>query len=321
MTEMINMKESADAIFVSDLHLTETTPVSRIDNYIEAQISKLQFLRELSTKNHNCPILCAGDVFDHWKGSPWLCHMAYNNLPRPFYSIVGQHDLPNHSLENYHRSALALLDRVDPDICVLNGTKIETETLFIVGLPFGHIPDSPDELPTPATLRSRQKRKILLLHGLTFERELPHWSHGDGAYTADELLDTFGDVFDVIVIGDNHQPFVVKRANTILLNPGSMMRSTLDQHQYQPACYLYYAINNEITRVPFPIQPDVHSDAHVQSKQERDKRIAAYIERINQDWDSGLSFEQNLEAFFKANKTPKSVRGLIWQSLGKSDSN
>jgi hypothetical protein len=91
----------------------------------------------------------------------------------------------------------------------------------------------------------------------------------------------------------------------------------LDQYEYQPACYLYYASDNLIVRVPYPIQQDVHSDAHVQNKQERDERIAAYIERINQDWDSGLSFEQNLEAFFKTNKTPKTVRDLIWQSLEK----
>ena len=34
----------ADAILVSDLHITESTPISRTDDYIQAQENKLKFL-------------------------------------------------------------------------------------------------------------------------------------------------------------------------------------------------------------------------------------------------------------------------------------
>jgi len=48
---------AADAILISDLHLTDKTPVSRMDDYIEAQKRKLEFLKKLSKENNNCPIL------------------------------------------------------------------------------------------------------------------------------------------------------------------------------------------------------------------------------------------------------------------------
>ena len=66
------IKKSADAILTADIHLTDKTPVSRTDDYIQAQERKLKFLAGLSQENDNCLILCAGDVFDHWKASPFM---------------------------------------------------------------------------------------------------------------------------------------------------------------------------------------------------------------------------------------------------------
>jgi len=90
-----------------------------------------------------------------------------------------------------------------------------------------------------------------------------------------------------------------------------------DQANYQPFCFLYYADTNTVEPVPFPMSRDVHSERYIRAKQEQNVRIEAYIERINRDWDKGLSFEQNLETFFEKNQTPTSVRGIIWQSLEK----
>lgn len=307
--------KTADAILVSDLHLTESAPVSRTDNYWEAQKEKLRFLAGLSKKNGGCPILCAGDIFDYWKASPWLCAEIFCRLPHPFVGIPGQHDLPAHSLDNYHRSALSLLEVAETAagrrFHILKGGTVVLTGGFpfsVTGIPYGKVEECLSKgiprLPT-------EGRRILLLHELTWPGRRPAWS--ESGYTDRELLEMFGERFDLIVTGDNHAGFLTRRKGSLLVNPGSMMRITADQADYTPHCYLYYAEDNAVKPVPFPIKENVHNREHLDRKNEREERIAAYIERMNENWEIGLSFRKNLEAFFAENKTPRKIRELIWE--------
>lgn len=299
----------ADAVLVSDLHITESVPISRTDDYITAQIHKLKFLQSLSNENNNCPVVCAGDVFDHWKASPWLCTMAFHYLPKPFITIAGQHDLPMHSVEQFTKSGLFLLKSVRNDIIVLEKETWESDNVIITGIPFGQIDKS-----DISDMEKTKKRRILVLHGLVWKSNRPSWSKG--SYTDLELLDKFGNDFDLILTGDNHAGFVTKHNNSILVNPGSTMRITVDQMDYKPRCYLYYAENNEVRLIYLPAEDGVHSREHIRKKKERDERIAAYIEQISGEWETGtLSFTKNLEQFFAKNKIPKKVREIIWQHM------
>ena len=299
-----------DAILISDLHLTDKTPVSRMDDYIEAQKRKLEFLKKLSKENNNCPILCAGDVFDHWKASPWLCSLAYKYLPEPFICIPGQHDLPGHSLGEFSKSGLGLLYAVGKARVFQNTSVFQTNNgLYVFGVPFGRLEDfNPGEIRLPSPGRT-----ILMLHNLVWPDKRPSWSKY--TYTADELLDRFKDNFDVILTGDNHQSFVRQKDGSILVNPGSMMRITADQVDHQPKCYLYYTETNTVKPINLPIQEGVISTEHIEQKREKDERIAAYIERMNQDWEISLSFRRNLEVFFEENNVPKKVREIIWKAM------
>lgn len=308
-------KKKADAILTSDLHLTESTPVSRTDNYWEAQKNKLRFLQDLSGKNGGCPVLCAGDVFDYWKASPWLCAEVYTHLPQTFIGIPGQHDLPMHSLDHYNRSALSLLEIAAEEsknrkLQILKKQTVvvgaSDNTLSITGIPFGKVEEflkEADSLPVAG-------RSILMLHELTWQGKRPAWDNS--GYTDQELFDMFGEYFDLILTGDNHSSFVSKRNGVTVVNSGSMMRITADQEDYRPRCYLYYAENNGVRPVFYPITENVHDRSHLDRKIERENRVAAYIERMSQNWEIGLSFRKNLESFFAENKVPRKIRELIW---------
>jgi DNA repair exonuclease SbcCD nuclease subunit len=65
------LPDKYDAILGADLHIRESVPACRIDDYINAQWTKLLFIQNLCEKN-GCPFLVAGDLFDHWKPSPYL---------------------------------------------------------------------------------------------------------------------------------------------------------------------------------------------------------------------------------------------------------
>lgn len=301
---------NADAILVADLHLTESTPVSRTDDYVAAQERKLQFLQDTSRENGNCPILCAGDVFDHWRVSPWLATWAYVHLPRPLVTIPGNHDLPMHNQKLYSRSPLALMEAVtDGGITVLKGDRLLVNGLAVYGVPWGE--SIPGFQPTEGEMR-----RVLLLHQLVWpQRGIKEAKIGGD--TALELLEQYGDDFDLIVTGDNHDAFQVRgeASDSLLVNPGSMLRGAVDQEDFIPRCYLYYAAPNDVVPVPFPIDSGVHSRAHIEKQQERDTRIAAYIERMEEGWGATLSFRANLQAYFAKHHTPRSVQEEVWRYL------
>ena len=320
---MKRAQRKADLILTADLHLTDSSPISRTDDYMLAQTSKLRFLQALSDDNDHCPILCAGDIFHNWKASPWLSAWALTFLPKPMIVIPGNHDLPMHSLEYYDKSGLSLLEKVskssnNPFLSVLGARNDLTtyisengEAVEIIGVPFGQLKNMEIEQST-----DKEKTRILMLHELVWPEARPVWGKADD-WSAPELTKKYGKYFDLILTGDNHQTFVYNdsKNNCLLVNPGSMMRMTADQADFEPCCYLYYASNNEIKQINFPIKKEVHNRDYIDQKNDRDERIAAYIERMNHDWKISLSFPNNLQAFFAENDTPTKVREIIWQHL------
>lgn len=312
-----NNNKPADAILTADFHLTESTPVARTDDYLQAQANKLAFLQRLSTQHNNCPVLCAGDIFDKWKASPWLCSWAYQLLPAPLITIPGNHDLPMHNFEYYDKAALALLEKVNSArICILKGDGIDVNKLRIMGVPSGQLASfDPEqaEITNGDGAGGAPARRILLLHELVWAGKAPSWAAG--SWKASELIEEFGKHFDLILTGDNHEAFTVEQEGTLLVNPGSMMRITAAQADFQPRGYLYYAGENQVEPVMLPVERGVISREHLDKEQERDERITAYIEQLGSDWEAGLSFRKNLQVFFKEHGTPKKVRDVIWEHL------
>ena len=70
---------TADAIITADIHLRETSPQCRTDDYWKAQEDKIEFLKELQHKHHDCPILDGGDLFDQWKPSPMFSAVSQSS--------------------------------------------------------------------------------------------------------------------------------------------------------------------------------------------------------------------------------------------------
>ncbi len=296
-----------DAILSADIHLSETIPVSRTDNYHEAQSSKLMFLRDLQAK-YECPVLDAGDIFNYWKPSPWLLSRAYHLLPDDMVTIPGNHDLPEHSSALYHKSGLAVLDAVDKLTVLLSETLFDYGILDIHGTPYG------GDIGCQKGMKGNGKRKMLILHEMVWPDKTPPWP-GAGGIPAIDLLKQFHDIFDLILTGHHHVAFTVEYKGSLLVNPGPMMRISADKADYKPRCYLYFADDNSVEAVFYPIESDVHDTSHIDQVKERNERLEAYIGRMNMEWESGLSFQGNLESFFKRNKTPKKVKELIYQNL------
>ena len=295
--ERTKSNKTPDAILCGDIHLREKddVPICRLDNHWDAQWRKMDFISDLQ-KKYGCPVFCSGDLFDFWKPSPMLLSWASEHLPDQFHTIYGQHDLPQHNMELAYKSGLYNLWK-NKKLTILNGVH------------FGQIPDLTKEY---SSMPWFPLKGILVWHRMIYQGKLP-WP-GCTDPMAASVLRKYPQ-FALICTGDNHKPFVEEYKGRLLVNVGSMMRTTADQADFKPRVWLWYAETNTVVPVYLPIEEGVISRDHLEVKEQRENRIDAFISRLNTDWQAALSFEENLEIFEQENQVSKSVMDIIHKSL------
>lgn len=293
-----------DFIFCADLHIRETTPSCRTNTFLDEMVYKLTWLKELADNWLDIPVLCAGDVFDTWKTRDWwLFNIAYKLLPDNFICIAGQHELPRHSLELPERSPLSILHAMER-ITLLGPWDSyfdsESET-WIVGRSYG----------APRAEIDTDLRKILLTHEMIWDKK-PY----PGAPTEGNTKQVFKRYpeFDVIVSGDNHTPFTKKTGNQLLVNCGSMLRTTITQRDYKPAVWLYYTEDNRVEPLYIPVKDSFEDYEYVEDDQ--DGRIAAVVKRINEGMELDVSFEENMKRYLETETPPRRVREILVETIG-----
>ena len=287
------------AILMSDPHLRETTPVCYIGDYQKEQWNSMDFVSNLQ-KRWNCPILCAGDLFDHWKPSPWLLTETMKHLPAKFFSCMGQHDLPQHSIDLVNKSGFGTLKEAE---YIKDANDWNLDNIDIVFCHFGQ---------EPPLKRDQRIKQILIWHKLVYKGEKPFPTASGGQ--AISMLHKFPQ-YDLLLFGDNHQTFTATYGDQLLVNPGSLMRMDADQIDHKPCVFLWFAEDNSVQQIFIPIEQGVISRDHIEHRKEHDHRIDAFISKLNTDYKTTLSFEENLESHFKANNTREPVKNIIYKSL------
>lgn len=278
------------AILTSDWHLREDTPACWIGDFQKEQWESVKFISDLQ-KHYDCDVIHAGDLFDFWKPSPWLLSIAIEFLPKRFYTIYGQHDLPQHNWELRNKSGIHTLERAKA-------------VIVLPGCHYGQIPEGYLDWFTPS-------RKVLVWHHMTYiTKPFPGVTGGN----AGGILRKYPE-YDLIVTGDNHVSFTTEYEGKRLVNPGNLTRQVADQIDFQPRVALWYAEDNTIKWVNIPIEQGVISREHIDRKEQRDERIEAFISRLDGGWEVGLSFEQNLESFFQTNTIQEPVKQIVYNMI------
>ena len=290
--------KKASAILTGDWHLREDTPLCRVDDYWEEQWRKVDFISDLQIK-HQCPVLHSGDLFNHWKPSPYLLTKTIEFLPDKFYTIFGNHDLPQNNIEMREKCGIEVLSRTGV-LSVLTGHHWNQS--------------HPKKTIIPSGLNIFQK-KVLVWHVMVWQGNQP-WPGCTDPEANKLLRNTKG--FDLILTGHNHKAFVVEQDGRLLINPGSIIRMSADQIDYKPRVYLWFEEDNTVKPVYIPIDPSgvvAVSRVHLEQVKERDDRIEAFITKLNMDWSTEVSFRKNLDEFFSNNPVPGKVKDLVWKSL------
>lgn len=288
------IRKVPDAILTSDWHLREDKPVCRTDDFWETQLDKVGQVAYLQN-HYGCPVLHAGDLFHHWKPSPFLLSWCMTQLPNEFYTIYGQHDLPQHNYELKVKSGIHTLSTANK-VRVFSG---------------GHYGQSIGKS------WSIKGREVGMLHKFVWDGKTLPWP-GCEESTANMVLRDNPE-FDLIVTGDHHKPFTHMRArkygHQLLVNPGCLTRQAADYADHKPRVYFYYAETNTVEPYYLYMDENAVTRVHLEKREERDKRIEAFIDRLSHDWETDLSFEENLRRFFSSNKVRKDVRQLVYKSI------
>lgn len=284
-------KKKTDLILTGDWHIRDDAPVARSDDFWSTQIELLKWLKWLQ-QERDCPIIHSGDLFDHWKPSPMLIAMLIEHIPDQFYTIYGNHDLPQHNVDLAYKCGINVLEKAGK-LKVLSGTH------------WG-------QTPKKATLKVGRK-KILVYHVMTYLGDCP-WPGCDDL-SAKKLIKRLTD-YSLILTGHNHKTFQVVFKDTTLYNPGSIMRQTADQIDFKPSVGLYNATDGSIEKFYIPDSlAGIISRDHLTDKAEKVARYEAFLDKAKLIQKPGHNFKENMALYFSLNKVKESVKKLILESM------
>lgn len=279
------------AIFTADWHLRETPPAFRSgENFWGIQWKKVRTISQLQAR-FNCPVFHAGDLFHHWKASPFLLSMTIKNLPAQFFTVYGNHDLPQHNINLAGKSAI--------------GTLEACEALTV--LPGNHFGDK-----EPQTSIVIEGRKVMVWHVYN-SLSKPFWAN-ESTWMAKRMAEAFSDQ-DVILTGDNHTPFVYSESPTLVVNPGPITRQATDMVSIHPRVYLWYAATNTVEAVKLPLNPLPLDTRNIAENRERNIRMEAFVDKLNKEWEVNVDFQENLKRFYSANKIEPEISQLIQSAI------
>lgn len=294
------LNDKVRILAVGDLHLRRNAPRSRDDDYMGEQARKLQTILNMG-EEHGCDaIVFPGDVFDRWDAPHGLVEWALKqfkccSVPR-FYFVYGQHDLRYHTSDKSNSPLGVLIAGLAPYGCCLEALSVvipfragdkEMRTAFY-GASWG------EELPPQL---DQYDYHCVAMHRPITEKPLP-WEH-EAMMTSRELAKACP--ADVFICGDNHTQFIteIKSRGQVVLNMGSVMRTSIAQVEHRPALALVQFDEQgcRYERLPLMIRKHVFAEdavSRARDEEERNEKLAELMTSLEKGFDAELSFVDNL---------------------------
>jgi DNA repair exonuclease SbcCD nuclease subunit len=297
-------------IVSADWHLRSQRPRCRLDDdWITTQKNALLQVFRLAEKN-KAHVLVIGDIFHSTNETTneviglvqefalWLA-----SLKLKLYILAGNHDLPQHNLDNIYKSAFNVLLNSKN---IFSFSKIEMNdgltTLKISASNFGE----QDEL----------NAEVVFKHILCFpeNEKIPP---NDKIVKPSELFAQFTNA-KYIFTGDYHRQFVYEKGKTKkLFNPGCLLRQAADMIDYQPSVFLIEFQDGLLKYQVLPIQDDekMVTDEYIEKEELRNSRIEAFIERIKENETASFDFIENVHNMMRDNKIEDGVKDIIFELM------
>ena len=297
-------------IITADWHLRSQRPRCRLDDdWLETQRNALTLIANEAVE-HEADVIVLGDIFDSTNettneviGLVQEFAVLLETMNLKLYILAGNHDLPQHNLENIHRSAFNILI-YSKNIYHLGQLKINDgkSTMNVSASNFGA-----DDL---------LNADIVFKHILCFpeNEKIPP---NDEIVKPSELFVQFENA-KYIFTGDYHRQFVYAKGKTKkLINPGCLIRQAADMMDYEPVVFCIEFKNGELTYTTLPIPDDekLVTDEYLEKEEERNNRIEAFIERIIENEQVTFDFIENVHNLLKNNKIESEIKNTILELM------
>jgi len=299
-----------NAIITADWHLRSQKPRCRLDdNWIATQQNALDQIIEYARKR-NADVIVVGDIFHSTNettneviGMVQGFAQVLRDFDRSLYILAGNHDLPQHNLDNIHRAAIGLLHK-SRNIYRIQNYPGPQEKNYISAANFG--------------AEDNTNARFVFKHILCFpeNEKIPP---GAQVVTPSQLFEQFPKA-DCIFTGDYHRHFVAKNGGQKLFNPGCILRQTADMLDYQPSV-IHFAHNTsesvcyETERLYIVDNDALVTNEYLEREEERVERIEAFIEKVKANGEITFDFLENVKNRLNENKFDDGIKRAILELL------
>lgn len=261
---------------------------------MEAQARPWRQVKALSN-HHKCPILCGGDVFNHWNPPAEIINFAMRELPR-MYAIPGNHDLPYHDYSQIRRSGYWTLVECGTLIDLKPG-KMEpvSDHFAVMGFPWG-TPPKPWVLGQPL-----QGFNVALIHKHVWSKKTGFPGADQSGYVTEIRKSLAG--YRVVLASDNHKTMLSSDDSCTIFNIGGFMRTRTDEQNHRPCVGLVWS-DGTVTREYLDISKDVLLDRAglIESTEARKGDFEDFLQSVR---DIGNASADYIEAVWEAAERKK----------------
>lgn len=255
------------------------------------------------------PILYPGDIIE-WHATPEDINFLIEHMPSGF-AVRGNHDLPNHSHGEIHRSAYETLCRAGVLTDISDGREVQlAPNVHLYGCPFGR---RPEDIPIRVSKFGHNVR-ILLIHAYVWAGNKCH----PGAKPEDNIAEWAGRLlrrFDIGVFGDNHQAFGDRIGPVHIINPGVVIRRRYDERTIEPQIVTIRS-DGTIQCANYPTNADVFIEAPAGVDAPfMDLNVDDFAECLRELGDCTLKFRDACRRFAQFNIKDDLVIRLMQQFL------
>lgn len=272
-------------IITSDWHLRSTVPqccANTKTEWMDIQRKAVDQVIDVACKE-NCNVYIVGDLHHKVADISFEClditlsagERLKKEVGKIIYYIAGNHDLKNHSMDNFKDSACGVLSHYD--FCKL----LQNDTNKDIGAScFGQEPED---------------RKYIFKHILCIpEKDKPDYVECE---TPSSLASKYKNA-EYIFLGDYHKKFIEKVKNgsgkdCLVINPGCLTIQAADFQNYQPSVYVFDSEEQTIGEIPI-----INDEKFIVNEKgiiKEDASIETFIEAVKNNSEMTLDYISNLD--------------------------
>lgn len=309
MEDLSNSKDPVIAITSNDWHLWPKAPIFRSSevNWLDVQAGYLQQLVDLLPPPPiDVPIIVAGDIFDKCDPQSSFISWCIDNVPE-CWVVAGQHDLPNHRLQDLDKSGLGLLIKLR--ICKLLRPQIPTQINdYLVG--YGY---SWGQTVEPVKKDPKDDRvHLAVVHAFIWTKNTGHIGVSEDSRLSSWFPKLQG--YTAAVFGDNHKSFInTKSGPCSILNNGTFMIRRRDEIDHKPSVGLIHR-SGKISRHFLDTSKDQYLDVsglEEELKNEVGEEAVEFIEELERLGDQGLDYVTVVRRWCEDKGVGSKVRDLM----------